>query len=295
MVCGEYLYSWRSDKLVVPLTALKVPSFGKTNKNKLLFGFSLTYLYLCNYNNESSMKYAIIAAGEGSRLAAEGIEDPKPLVRVGEERLIDRLIRIFMDNEAEQIVVICNDLTSLVAHHLLRIQEDGLNGRSVPLFFLVKSTPSSMHSFYEISSHLTAGPFVLTTVDTIFKEQEFKDYVKTFRKCVAQDGLDGLMGVTDYIDDEKPLYVGTDEKMAVTGFFDTNNPPCKYISGGIYGLTPKAVETLNDCINRGEQRMRNFQRSLVAEGFNLKAWPFSKVLDVDHVSDIQKAEKFLSL
>ena len=151
IVCGEYLYGWRSDKLVVPLTASKVLSFGKTNKNKLLFGFSLTYLYLCNYNNESSMKYAIIAAGEGSRLAAEGIEDPKPLVRVGEERLIDRLIRIFMDNEAEQIVVICNDLTSLVARHLLRIQEDGLNGRSVPLFFLVKSTPSSMHSFYETS------------------------------------------------------------------------------------------------------------------------------------------------
>ena len=294
IVCGEYLYGWRSNKLVVPLTASKVLSFGKTNKNKLLFGFSLTYLYLCNYNNESSMKYAIIAAGEGSRLVAEGIEDPKPLVRVGEERLIDRLSRIFLDNEAEQIVVICNDLTSLVARHLLRIQEDGLNGRSVPLFFLVKSTPSSMHSFYEISSHLTAGPFVLTTVDTIFKEQEFKDYVKTFRKCVAQDGLDGLMGVTDYIDDEKPLYVGTDEKMTVTGFFDTNNPPCKYISGGIYGLTPKAVETLNDCISRGEQRMRNFQRALIRDGLQLKAYPFSKVLDIDHASDITKAEAFLN-
>lgn len=240
------------------------------------------------------MKYAIIAAGEGSRLAAEGIEDPKPLVRVGEERLIDRLIRIFMDNEAEQIVVICNDLTSLVARHLLRIQEDGLNGRSFPLFFLVKSTPSSMHSFYEISSHLTAGPFVLTTVDTIFREQEFKDYVKTFQKCVTQDCLDGLMGVTDYIDDEKPLYVGTDEKMAVTGFFDTNNPPCRYISGGIYGLTPKAVDTLNDCINRGEQRMRNFQRALIRDGLLLKAYPFSKVLDIDHASDITKAEAFLN-
>ena len=276
------------------MTASKVLSFGKTNKNKLLFGFSLTYLYLCNYNNESSMKYAIIAAGEGSRLAAEGIEDPKPLVRVGGERLIDRLIRIFMDNEAEQIVVICNDLTSLVASHLRRIQEDGLEGKRVPLSFLVKSTPSSMHSFYEISSHLTAGPFVLTTVDTIFKEQEFKDYVKTFRKCVAQDGLDGLMGVTDYIDDEKPLYVGTDEKMTVTGFFDTNNPPCKYISGGIYGLTPKAVETLKDCINRGEQRMRNFQRALIRDGLQLKAYPFSKVLDIDHASDITKAEAFLN-
>ena len=39
------------------------------------------------------MKYAVIAAGEGSRLAGEGIEVPKPLVRIGGECLIDRLIR----------------------------------------------------------------------------------------------------------------------------------------------------------------------------------------------------------
>ena len=52
------------------------------------------------------MKYAVIAAGEGSRLAAEGIDSPKPLVRVAGEMLIDRLIRVFMDNDAEEIVVI---------------------------------------------------------------------------------------------------------------------------------------------------------------------------------------------
>ena len=52
------------------------------------------------------MKFAIIAAGEGSRLASEGINVPKPLIEVGGEKLIDRLIRIFMDNEAEEIVVI---------------------------------------------------------------------------------------------------------------------------------------------------------------------------------------------
>ena len=72
------------------------------------------------------MKYAIIAAGEGSRLAAEGIELPKPLVEVGGKALIDRLIGIFKDNGAEEIVVICNDMTTLVARHLIDIQRDGL-------------------------------------------------------------------------------------------------------------------------------------------------------------------------
>lgn len=237
------------------------------------------------------MKFAVIAAGEGSRLAAEGIDSPKPLVKVGGEILIDRLIRIFMDNNPEEIVVICNDLTTLVASHLLDIQQNGLKGRPIPLRFIVKSTPSSMHSFYELSRYLSDGPFCLTTVDTIFRPEEFKAYIASFIETVEAGG-DGLMGVTDYIDDEKPLYVDVDDNLGIKGFLDKSET-CRFISGGIYGLTPKAITTLNGCIERGESRMRNFQRALINDGQNLRAHVFSKVLDIDHASDIKKAEAFI--
>lgn len=46
-------------------------------------------------------------------------------------------------------------------------------------------------------------------------------------------------------------------------------------------------------MKRGESRMRNFQRGLVRDGRKLKAFAFSKVLDIDHASDIEKAEAFL--
>lgn len=239
------------------------------------------------------MKYAVIAAGEGSRLAAEGVEAPKPLVKVGGEQLIDRLIRVFMANGAEEIVVICNDLTAQVSLHLVKLQQDGLEGRPVPLRFVVKSTPSSMHSFFEISSYLGDGPFCLTTVDTIFREEEFGRYIAAFRAAVESGEADGMMGVTDYIDDEKPLYVGVDEGMNITGFLDKSDD-CRYISGGIYGLTAAAIDTLKGCMERGESRMRNFQRALIKDGRRLKAYPFSKVLDIDHAGDIVKAEGFIS-
>lgn len=239
------------------------------------------------------MKYAIIAAGEGSRLTAEGIAEPKPLVRVGGEPLIDRLIRVFMNNGAEEIVAICNDMTAQVSLHLVKMQQDGLRGRPVPLRFTVKSTPSSMHSFYEISRMLGDGPFCLTTVDTIFLEREFEEFVAAFDEAVSTGRADGVMGVTDYIDDEKPLYVETDAAMGITAFLDRSDS-CRYISGGIYGLTPAAIRTLQGCMERGESRMRNFQRALIADGCRLEAWPFSKVLDIDHASDIEKAERFLA-
>ena len=101
------------------------------------------------------------------------------------------------------------------------------------------------------------------------------------------------MGVTDFIDDEKPLYVGTDEQLNITGFFDSKQD-CNYISGGIYGLTYPSIVTLKQCIQRGESRMRNFQRGLIRDGLALKAYPFSKVLDIDHAGDIKKAEDFLN-
>lgn len=235
------------------------------------------------------MKYAIIAAGEGSRLASEGIQASKPLVEVHGEKLIDRLVRVFLDNGATEIVVICNDLTHLVEQHLKDLQAHGLAGRAVPLRYLVKSTPSSMHSFHAISPYLTDGKFVLTTVDTIFREEDFGRYVKAFQDS---DDVDALMGVTDYIDDEKPLHVGVADDGSITGFFDQSDSP-KYISGGIYGLTPRCIDVLNGCMERGEARMRNFQRALVAEGLALRAFPFGKILDIDHASDIQTAEAFL--
>ena len=234
------------------------------------------------------MKYAIIAAGEGSRLAQEGVLSPKPLVEVGGERLIDRLLRIFLANGATEVVAICNEQMTEVRARLEQIQTAGL----VPLKFVVKSTPSSMHSMWELSRWLRDEPFVLTTVDTIFREEEFQTYVADFLHLVGRGEADGLMGVTDYIDDEKPLYVSTDDDLSITGFLDRCETP-RYISGGIYGLTPRSIETLRRCIERGESRMRNFQRALIADGLRLKAWPFSKVLDIDHASDIVKAETFL--
>lgn len=236
------------------------------------------------------MKYAIIAAGEGSRLAQEGIRSPKPLVEVGGERLIDRLIRVFRQNGATEIVAICNEQMTEVREHLQQIAAQGYSPR---VRFVVKSTPSSMHSMWELSRWLGDEPFVLTTVDTIFREEEFSAYVADFRRLVECGEADGLMGVTDYIDDEKPLYVATDEQMRITGFLDQCDTP-QYISGGIYGLTPTSLATLRRSIERGESRMRNFQRALVADGLRLQAYPFSKVLDIDHAEDIEKAEFFLS-
>ena len=71
-----------------------------------------------------------------------------------------------------------------------------------------------MQQFYELSPYLQDDKFCLTTVDTIFREEEFSTFIETFK----QSETDGYMAVTDFIDDEKPLYISTDSALDITGF-----------------------------------------------------------------------------
>ena len=75
------------------------------------------------------MKFAIIAAGEGSRLAHEGVAVPKPLVRVGGEALVERLVRIFGNNGADETVVIVNTIHPATGQFVRAMQERMEPGR----------------------------------------------------------------------------------------------------------------------------------------------------------------------
>lgn len=231
------------------------------------------------------MKYAIIAAGEGSRLVQEGIALPKPLVNIDGVPMIKRLIDIFLLCDAEEISIIVNEQMTEVRRYLESLE------LPVPLRLTVKSTPSSMHSFYEVSRTFTEGKFILTTVDTIFREEEFRRYALAFADDTVRDGY---MAVTTFIDDEKPLYIDVDADMRITAFRDKPFEGVRYISGGIYGLSHKALPVLERCMSEGMSRMRNYQRALVEAGLDLRAWPFGKIIDVDHAGDIATACAFLS-
>ena len=233
------------------------------------------------------MKYAIIAAGEGSRLVSEGVATPKPLVPLCGRPMIGRLIDIFLSCGAESISVIVNGQMTEVRRYLEQLKAT----LPVELKLVVKTTPSSMHSFYEVSRLFGGQKFILTTVDTIFRENDFRRYAEAFE---AADNIDGMMAVTSYIDDEKPLYVDVDPQMRITAFRDSPWDGVKYISGGIYGLDGKALKVLDRCIATGMSRMRNFQRALVDSGLQLEAYPLGKIIDVDHQGDIAKAEEFIN-
>lgn len=237
------------------------------------------------------MHYAIIAAGDGSRLVSEGVLQPKPLVLIEGIPMIERLMRIFAKNNAESISVIVNEGMSEVQKFLRSWStSEKLKDLGIGKFNLVvENTPSSMHSFYCLSKVIKTEYVCLTTVDTIFKEEQFAEFINQF---ISQKNIDGYFAVTPFVDDEKPLYVET-YGAQIVGFHDNGN--YSYVSGGIYCLnTSKAFPVLHHCIETGVHRMRNFQRAMIEAGMDIKAFVFPKIMDVDHAADIQKAHSFLN-
>ena len=224
------------------------------------------------------MRFGIIAAGEGSRLALEGSGQPKPLVPIAGVPMIERLARIFMNCGADRIAVIVNDRNPDTASYVRRMSAH------MPIDLVVKSTPTPMHSLMELAPYLGRERFCVTTVDTVFRENELVDMMKAFEST----SYDGLMGVTSLIDDEKPLYVDTDSDMLIRGFLDEQGG-CRFVSAGIYALKAQALDVLAQCLESGQTRMRYFQRRLLEEGMRLKAFDMGRVIDVDHVGDIEKA------
>lgn len=234
------------------------------------------------------MNFGIIAAGQGSRLVEEGVSLPKPLVDIDGRPMIGRLIGIFTDCGADSISVIVNEEMTEVKEYLTNLAP------TLPCTFnlVVKTTPTSMHSFYELSKTMEGrGRYIVTTVDTIFRSGDFRRYASAY--AAAPEDIDGMMAVTSFIDDEKPLYVATDPDMRISGFLDKPEPGVRFVSGGIYGLGEKALPVLQKCLDEGVGRMRNYQRALVVAGLRLRAYDLGKVMDVDHASDIVKAREFL--
>lgn len=228
------------------------------------------------------MRFAIIAAGNGSRLAAEGADLPKPMLSLGGMPMIERLAGIFLNCGAERVAVIVNPTQNETVGFMRALQT------RMPLDLVVKETPGPMHSLLELAPFLDGEPFCATTVDTVFQKSGLEALLEHARTC----GADGVMGVTSYADDEKPLYVDTDESMMIRAFLDSRGDS-RFVSAGVYCLPPVALDVLRSAVADGERRMRHFQRRLLEYGLELSAFDMGRVIDVDHLADLEEARRLI--
>ncbi|MGJ1521635.1 nucleotidyltransferase family protein [Sphingobacterium siyangense] len=232
------------------------------------------------------MEFAIIAAGEGSRLRKEGFNLPKPLLPLHGVPLIERLIRVFVKEGAQRVHVIINKQSPELKLFLEKTTFE------LPIVLIEEDTASSLHSFaLLVKNNPDWSSCCLTTTDTVFRPHEFHAYLEAFQQ---HQHADAFMAVTPFVDDESPLYVNTNSQLLVEAFLDTATAETKYVSGGIYCFRKAAMNCALSSVEAGNSRMRNFQRALLGNDLQVEAFVFDKVVDIDHLKDRVVAEQFLS-
>ncbi len=229
------------------------------------------------------MKAGIIAAGQGDRLRKGGILVPKPLVMIGTEPLISRAIRAASHAGATSIACIVNDLNPAIV--------DYLRSRTwpVPLELITKTTDSSMESLFSLAPFLREAPFLLLTVDAVFR---FNTLQRFLEKARGLRDAQGVLAVTRFIDDEKPLWVRMDAHKKIVAMGD-DAQSSSYVTAGFYYFAPDIFTMIDAARMRTLKGLRQFLGFLTERGFPLYGIPVAKTLDVDYPEDIEKAERFL--
>ncbi|MBF0524167.1 MAG: NDP-sugar synthase [Deltaproteobacteria bacterium] len=229
------------------------------------------------------MKAGIIAAGLGERLARGGISVPKPMARLGGEPLIARIIRAAASVNVGSIACIVNDLNPAVAEYLRA------GSWPVPVNLLVKTTPSSMESLFSLAPLLGDEPFLLFTVDSVFPLTA----LEKFRAAVdAVPAASGVLAVTQYVDDEKPLWAQLDDQRRITALGEPARPS-EFVTSGFYFFHPTIFTLIGEARARRFTALRQFLSLLIESGQTLYGVDVGKTIDVDHPEDLAKAEAFL--
>jgi NDP-sugar pyrophosphorylase family protein len=224
------------------------------------------------------LRGAIIAAGDGTRLRADGFAQPKPLVPVGGVPLIERTVWNFLAAGIASLTVIVNEGgAACLAHLRARFPDLDLCG-------IVKTTPSSLESFRAVVGGPEAGRMVVSTVDAVCRPEDFARFVAA---AAARPADATVLAVTPLVADERPLWVRVDDSGRVTSIGGAGG---SMVTAGFYVVSERA-RRLSPPGDLG--RLRDFLGWLVRCGEPVYAESVETVVDVDRREDVALAETLI--
>lgn len=229
------------------------------------------------------MQAALIAAGQGQRLRAAGWALVKPLVPVAGRPLLEYVLRSVCAAGAKRIAAVVNGKGRPVELYCHRYWPQ------IHFDFVYRDTPSSLESLFALETVLAKGRFLLTMADTLVPPLAMRRFCTT-----ALQGPPGalFLAVTSFVDDEKPLWVEFDTKCRVTRM-GVAASGSGWITAGFYFLPTTIFEYAKAARVAGLDALRTFLAWLLEEGFEVRAVPVGKCVDVDRPADLQVAAEFV--
>jgi len=223
----------------------------------------------------------IFAAGDGTRLQAAFPGVPKPLVPVAGVPLIVWAARQLSAAGAKEITVLLNSAGKSARERLKKEFPEG------KFTFIVKNTKTSYESFRLLSQALAqkSDGFVLSAVDTLCSPADLRE----FAVFSHESKFDAVLGITDKIEDEKPLWADVDEKGRITALGEKAAKKI-YATSGVYYVTRRLAEEMPDASEY--KALRHYLSDIVSQGKAVGSAYMPQSVDVDDAADVPLAEAF---
>ncbi|MBI5625288.1 MAG: NTP transferase domain-containing protein [Elusimicrobia bacterium] len=227
-----------------------------------------------------SFAAGIIAAGDGSRLKDAFPGTVKPMVPVAGRPLCAWIAAGLSAAGATSVTMISNTRCGPARRHL----QTAFPG--VAWHFIVEDTGSSWESFRLVAGALSGErDFVVSTADALVPPEKTALFVSEMRRLGAACGL----ALTDFIDDEKPLWaeLGPDGTVRALG------PDCKVkelATSGLYYMTGPRARSLAEA--SAHASLRDFLTAETSLGA-VRGADLGKTVDVDRPEDVGPAEEFI--
>jgi NDP-sugar pyrophosphorylase family protein len=229
------------------------------------------------------MNLVIIETENNPRIKTEKLKSSKGLIKVNGEYLIERIIRTGRINGITRVFCIFNSHEPELEHYL------STNNFGIPTKLIVPHPVSYMNTLFALASVHNKEPLFLANANYVFLEREFSEFV-TY--SLLQKDVDGAIAVTRHLNDKKPLGVAMNDEDTILKFNDSKDG-YSWFNGGIYYFAPKILSGTNYAFQSDISGIEKFLQLLIAGGYILKAFSFSKIINVESTADIIKAEELI--
>lgn len=238
------------------------------------------------------MKAVILAAGKGTRMRHLTANQPKPMLEVGKQRILERILFSIRDSGILQFIIVTGYFANLIEDHF----GDGRKFNMEMTYIRqekIDGTGSALH----LSRNLVGGEtFFMSFGDVITSVENYPRLIDAYRQrpCPALLTLaevdDPHLGAAVYVDDD---YQVTEiiEKPA----YGTSTTP--WNNAGIFVFDPVIFEyTANLTLSpRGEYEVTEAFPRMIEEGHELRGFPLTGYWgDMGTPEDVEHMRKLLS-
>jgi NDP-sugar pyrophosphorylase family protein len=229
----------------------------------------------------------ILTGGEGSRLAAAGVREPKALVRVAGRPQLFHLIETLAD-------LGCGTVTCMLRAGVPATWEESAGqGRGTRVSVVPCRTPSSLHTLRAGLDLVPPGAVFCTMVDTVMPQDAWARVYAGISVLLEARVPAVVVAAPAPAADDAPLLVVLDATGSVLRIGGAA-AGSRWATAGVYGFGPGARALAAEAVARGCHGVRAFLGLLLDLGYPVRAVAVPRAVDVDRRRDLAAARAWLA-